>query len=252
MKRAKPRTNPKGRASGGESFVMLINSFRRQPAWRDLTYGAQALYVEVKALHKQNPKTGSSNNGQLYLSVRKAAKLLNTSRSSTERWFRELVDHGFLVSTGGGSLGVDGEGTATYWRLTELGYMNQRPTADYKNWKPPGDDPGKNNSPSLKRGQGVAKMVQGVSPKRGQVSLKWGHPGTENCQFSEGGCHQNGVISRSAIPGPARAGAPDAVGDCASSGNGRPEQADDDPTRRASPLEAERCDQRNRKLEDSH
>src|SRR5690606_27752147 len=42
---------------------------------------------------------------------------------------------GFIRSTGGGTLGVSGEGIARYWRLTEIGYRGQPPTREYRAWK---------------------------------------------------------------------------------------------------------------------
>ena len=55
---------------------------------------------------------------------------------SAERWFRELENHGFIRRTKAASLGFDGHATATYWRLTEIGYMGKQPTKDYKQWQP--------------------------------------------------------------------------------------------------------------------
>jgi len=41
---------------------------------------------------------------------------------------------GLIVQTKGGSLGVEGKGTAPHWRLTECGYLKDPPTRDFLNW----------------------------------------------------------------------------------------------------------------------
>jgi hypothetical protein len=45
-----------------------------------------------------------------------------------------LQHYGFIVMTKGGSLGINGKGTAPHWRLTELGYMRDLPTNDFLKW----------------------------------------------------------------------------------------------------------------------
>ena len=111
-------------------FVAVLKPTLKDPAWLDLTFGAWCLYIALKSRY-----TGA-NNGLFYLGVRKAAAELKASRSSTERWFKELQDHGFIKITTPPSLGLEGKGKATCWRLTEIGYMGQRPTRDFKEWAP--------------------------------------------------------------------------------------------------------------------
>ena len=36
--------------------------------------------------------------------------------------------------TAPGYLGVEGKGRAPRWRLTEIGYMREPPTAEFKRW----------------------------------------------------------------------------------------------------------------------
>ena len=140
--------NRTGRAKGAiQPFVQILKHTLKEPAWKDLSYGARSLYIAVKSYYR------GDNNGRLFLSVRKASEELGASRSSTERWFQELIEHGFIVPTGGGFLGGDGKGTATSWRLTELGFMGEQPTKDYKDWPNM-----KNRIPSRKSGQTVTKI----------------------------------------------------------------------------------------------
>ncbi len=134
------KVDHKGRSTGATSpFVQVLKSTLQEPAWLALPYGARCTYITLKSYF-----TGT-NNGRLFLSVRKAAEDLGASPTSTERWFRDLIAHGFIVPTGGGFLGTEGKGTATYWCLTELGHNGEQPTRDYKDWPDL-----KNKSPSPK------------------------------------------------------------------------------------------------------
>ncbi len=142
------KVDHKGRTkSATQPFVQVLKPTLQEPAWKALPYGARCLYITLKSFF-----TGS-NNGRLYLSVRKAANELGASSTSTERWFQDLIKHGFIVPTAGGFLGAEGKGTATYWRLTELGFNGEQPTRDYKDWPDL-----KNRPPSQKKGRTVPKI----------------------------------------------------------------------------------------------
>lgn len=52
------------------------------------------------------------------------------------RAFRELQAHGFIVATQIGHLGVEGQGKATTWRLTEIAAPGIKPTKEFLAWKP--------------------------------------------------------------------------------------------------------------------
>ena len=131
MKTDSRRVGKKGSLPKDELFVRMINSFRQEPAWLALSFGARCLYVELKSQYN-----GYNNNGRLMCSARFAAKALGCSKNSVTVYFKELEEMGFIVKTKGGSLGSDGHGQGRLWRLTELGFMGDRPTKDYRNWKP--------------------------------------------------------------------------------------------------------------------
>ena len=131
----------------GDSFVQVLRATLKEPAWQDMTYGARCLYIALKAHYV------GDNNGRVFLGVRRAANELGANRESTARWFRELEDHGFIVQTERGVLGVEGKGMAACWRLTELGCMGQQPTRDYKKWASD-----KNKTLSGKSSQGGRKI----------------------------------------------------------------------------------------------
>ena len=101
-----------------------------EPAFQALPAGPQMLYVHMKRYFN------GENNGKVYLSVRRAAKLLNVNKNTACRYFGQLEDKGFIVAVEVGRLGIEGKGKATSWRLTEIGCLGLKATQDYKNWRP--------------------------------------------------------------------------------------------------------------------
>ncbi|MEZ0282259.1 helix-turn-helix domain-containing protein [Methyloceanibacter sp.] len=110
--------NDKGRLT---PFVPLLRETMATPAWRQLSHGAVRLYISLKT---RVPK----NHNVAWLSYRAAMRELGASDRTIRRWFAELVHYGFIVSPRLGSLGVEGNGKAPQWRLTELG--TTRATSD--------------------------------------------------------------------------------------------------------------------------
>ena len=157
------RTNQTGRAkSAMQPFVQVLKPTLQEPAWKALPYGTRCLYITLKSYYN------GDNNGRIYLSVRKAAQELGASPSSTEKWFHRLIQHGFIVPTRGGFLGSNGKGTATSWRLTEIGFMGEQPTKDYKDWPNV-----KNRIPSQKMVHPVPKNGTPRPKKRDRCTKKW-------------------------------------------------------------------------------
>jgi hypothetical protein len=112
-------------------FVPVLRATLDTPAWKATTYGARALYIALKRFLNEN----IGNNGKIYRSDREAAEDLGTgSPGSVVRWFRELEHYGFIVKTAEGCLGVDGDGTAPHWRLTECACDGNAPTRDFDKW----------------------------------------------------------------------------------------------------------------------
>jgi hypothetical protein len=117
-------------------FVPLIRTTLASKAWKQLSYGAQALYVVLRSYLRID----NLNNGKVYRSSRDAAEDLGTKSTRTvQRWFRELEHYGFIVKTAGACLGVDGDGIAAHWRLTECPSFNAKgthiaPTRDFERW----------------------------------------------------------------------------------------------------------------------
>jgi hypothetical protein len=111
-------------------FVPLLKDTLNTPAWRAMSHGARSLYVALKARYNIN----LHNNGRLFLSQRDASRELGSGRNEVARWFCELQHFGFIVQTKGGSIGLNGKGTAPHWMLTECGYMKELPTRDFTKW----------------------------------------------------------------------------------------------------------------------
>ena len=95
-------------------FVPLFRQTLKSPAYRQLSFGARALFTALR-MHCVK------NNGHVYLSQRDAAEELgHQKRNDIANWFRELAHFGFIVQTEGASLGVDGKGKAPHWRITDM------------------------------------------------------------------------------------------------------------------------------------
>jgi hypothetical protein len=146
-------------------FTWLLNGTMDSPAWRALSHGAQMLYIALK--RRYNVK--DHNNGRIFLSTRMAAEELNSNLHQIGRWFRELQYYGFIVQLSEGTyFGPGRRGKAPYWRLTEVGYMHEPATEDFKRWngQPFRDKKGPRKSKIVvPEGDGI---VQFPRPKNGK------------------------------------------------------------------------------------
>jgi len=117
-------------------FVPLIRTTLASPAWKQLSWGSRNLYVVLRGYLRHD----NLNNEKVFRSCRDAADGLGTkSTRSVLRWFRELEHYGFIVMTTGGCLGVDGDGIAPHWRITECPTFDAKgnqiaPTRDFERW----------------------------------------------------------------------------------------------------------------------
>ena len=114
---------------GAPQFVMLYNWMIDSEAWLDLKPQPRALYLLIKR------RFNGSNNGEIYLSHREAAKLLNMHRNSIGTYFDVLIEHGFLKQTTRPHLGPSGVGQAAKWELTELPVNNRPATKEFMRWR---------------------------------------------------------------------------------------------------------------------
>jgi hypothetical protein len=130
------RVNATGRSIGSGHHVRFYRWELDSPAYRSLSIGARALLIELKALYM------GSNNGALFLSVRRAAEKLNSSRGFAAARFLELQDRGFIRPNEIGAFSVKclvGNGRATSWILTEypIGDAPGVGAKDFMHWRPP-------------------------------------------------------------------------------------------------------------------
>jgi hypothetical protein len=119
--------------------VRLYLYMLKSPAWLSLSCQAKCLLIELLALYN------GTNNGELYLSVRDAAKLLHTGLHQASAAFAELEERGFIRATRKGSRTRRGETRlATCWRLTEYDddLTGRQPTKEFMTWHlPPAEAP---------------------------------------------------------------------------------------------------------------
>jgi hypothetical protein len=116
-------------------FVPLLKETMQTSAWRTMSHGARSLYVALRGRVANDCR----NNGRIFLPTRAACMETGSSNEQVVRWFRELQHYGFIVQMVAGHLGVDGQGRAPHWRLTELGTRNgegglDMPTRDFLRW----------------------------------------------------------------------------------------------------------------------
>lgn len=130
------RVDPTGRSKGDGPHVRFYRWELTSPAFRSLCTHARALLLELKALYN------GINNGELFLSVREAARRLSVGKNLAERCFRQLQDRGFIRPNRTGSFNWKGgarRGEATTWILTEFGFAGALPTKDFMRWRASSD-----------------------------------------------------------------------------------------------------------------
>src|SRR5262249_16073103 len=59
---------------------------------------------------------------------------MGVSKNASRVWFDELRFYGFIVQITPAYLGVEGKGKSAHWRLTEVHYLGQPATKDYRKW----------------------------------------------------------------------------------------------------------------------
>jgi hypothetical protein len=129
MSKGRSRAYEKGKIAG--PFVPMLIETTNSPAWKAMSAFARVIYhTSLKSRHW--PK--DHNNGRIYASTRDIAKETGFNQKTAARGLREIKYYGFAVETSAACLGVDGKGKAAHWRLTELGYMTERPTRDFLKW----------------------------------------------------------------------------------------------------------------------
>jgi hypothetical protein len=109
-------------------FVALFRHTIKTKAWRALSVGARATFLALKTNYNTNAQNA------VFLSTRDGAKEFGASKNTVGKWLRELEHYGFIVAVRRAHLGVEGEGRATLYRLTDCPYAGSAPTYEFQNW----------------------------------------------------------------------------------------------------------------------
>ncbi len=120
--------NAKGRSKGGERFVKLPYWLLDSPAWLALKPAARSLYVEL------SKRYNGSNNGEISMSVREAAKLVRIAKDTATKTFYELEEKGFILRNECGSFNWKLR-HATTWFLTQHPVHGVSPTKEFMRWR---------------------------------------------------------------------------------------------------------------------
>jgi hypothetical protein len=145
------KTDATGRSKSGLKHVRLHRWLMKSAAWKSLRLGARCLLIELYDTYD------GSNNGSLFLSVRKAAQRLRVSKNTALALFNELEDRGFIRAN---ERGVFTTRRATTWILTEFHYADRLPTKDFMAWRP-SDGRKKQKIVSLSGTNGTSQGDQG-------------------------------------------------------------------------------------------
>lgn len=124
----------KGRWVDGP-FIPLTLGVKNSAAWAALSMQARLIYLELRGKLARDPR---ENNGRVHLSIRDAAEAVGLKKLATvASGFHELQAKGFIVVTRLGTLGSEGHGKATEYRITECGTRDAyEGTKDYLQWQP--------------------------------------------------------------------------------------------------------------------
>lgn len=116
-------------------FIPLTLGVKQSEAWASLSMQARLIYLELRGKLAKDPR---ENNGRVHLSTRDAARAVGLKKADTAASaFHELQAKGFIVVTRLGSLGSEGYGKATEYRITECGTRDAyEGTKDYLRWQP--------------------------------------------------------------------------------------------------------------------
>jgi DNA-binding transcriptional MocR family regulator len=120
--------------------VQLFHWEMDNPAYRDLSANARAIYTEIKRRYN------GSNNGFIVYSVRQAADELGIGKTTAANALTELETHGFIVAEQRGAFHWKIDVTrerhrpASEWRLTvyhsdrAIGIESKYPTKEFMRW----------------------------------------------------------------------------------------------------------------------
>lgn len=127
-KPSKRKMHPNGRSKDDAKHIRHYKWQLTCEAWKSLSMTARCMEMELKALYN------GDNNGELFLSIREAARRLGVAANTASKAFDELVEKGFIRPYEKGSFNYK-KRHATSWILTEYEYRGQLPTKDFMRWQ---------------------------------------------------------------------------------------------------------------------
>lgn len=122
------RANATGRSKRADRYFTVEHFAMNTVSWRALRPLSRALYFEIKKLYN------GYNNGQLFLSVRNAGKLLGVHKDTASKAFRDLEAKGYIRAKTRSSFDYKMR-KATCWILTEYKLGDELPTKDFAKWR---------------------------------------------------------------------------------------------------------------------
>ncbi len=131
--RASAKANATGRSSTGRRFVSIYHWEMDLPAYRHLSTYGRALLMEFRKAYN------GQNNGEIVMSVRQAAKLINCDKKTAAKKIKELEGKGWIRNVTEGSFSQKTNKTASTWRITNqpIGRGVDTPeTKEYASWTP--------------------------------------------------------------------------------------------------------------------
>lgn len=154
------------KGAGGGLFFPMHHATMDCAAWQALGLPARCLYLELRKV----AGIDASRNGNVFLSVRDAAARLNCTRDYASKAFYDLQAKGFVRALQIGRLGVEGEGRATQWLLTEIGTgANPKPEKSFLQWEPGKDFPVVKGRPPMRKNKTLSRGTGQACPVSSDV-----------------------------------------------------------------------------------
>lgn len=113
--------------------VRIYHKQMQSVAWLHLTGSAVKVLLALAVLEK------GDNNGEFFLSVRRAAELTGLSKGAANRAFHELIDKGFIYCAERGGFSRKTPHAACWgltWQSGPKGSEHRAPSHAYEKWRP--------------------------------------------------------------------------------------------------------------------
>lgn len=113
----------------GDRFIKLTHQIMESEAWETASPQCKELVLRIWK------RFNGRNNGRIPYSRREVEAALGCGTHQAVRYLKEAQERGFIVATRRGSLGSDGAGKSTRWRITMEQFEDQQPTKDFLKWR---------------------------------------------------------------------------------------------------------------------